>query len=355
MSVNKENDGMENGNNLDISGMLARVNDSERGKNVKFAFSNHGAADPATYNGVTIDTMRQSNDPAFRKITEAQMKAMGGVAYFAPVFEKEHGREINIKNEEDLAAYNRWSLQKAGKHGVEPLKMETVNTLSEENINKFFVENYFDKAGINAVKDNRVQYVLFDMSINFGAGSEKRNNGMAGILKRTLDKDFPEATGNNIFERANNVDGRELIKSLAEERLATYERIIEKNPLKAEFRNGWRNRTKNVTEQALNEEFNVADLGSENTVSRYSKRNKTYGVSGIADGSFFDADSSFWQSILGIVKDLIAAITNLFSDDKKVTMASADSGGREFNTASITPPPSTPSGGKSVISNPRIG
>ncbi len=283
---------------IDPAMMLAGLQVSEgRGK-----FTDFDAADPATYSGVTFNEMQRSDDPAFKNITKGQMRAMGGVVYFAPEFKKKNGREINIMDSHDLAEYNAWVNEKAGKYGTEPLKMETVQTLSEENINRFYTKNYFEKSGISAIKDSGVQYVLFDISVNFGIGSEQKNNGMMGILEKTLQRHFPNAHGNNLFEKANNVAPEELIKMIGVERMAAYERIIASNPAKGQFRNGWRNRTERVTAEALSGEIGGGAVAS------YSRHNKTYGVNGVGDEGFFDTDSGFWKMVLGVIKGIVKAI-----------------------------------------------
>ncbi len=291
---------------LSYTDMLAGIHLSEGKKQ----FSDYGKADPATYNGITLNAMQASDDENFRKITSGQMRAMGGVIHFAKEFKKNNNREIDLNKAEDLAAYNEWSAKKTN-NKVEALKAETVQTLSEENINNFYVKNYFDKAGISNVKHSGVQYVLFDMSVNFGIGSESKNNGMKGILERTLSKHFPNAKGNDIFEKANNVDAKQLIVKIGEERINSYDRIIKSNPLKAQFRNGWMNRTERVTQEALSGE--IVAGGALPTVRRFSSRNKTYGISGVADEDFFDTEPSFWKSILNLFKGVLEGLAKLFT------------------------------------------
>jgi hypothetical protein len=297
---------LEGRKKIDPAMMLAGLNKSE-GK----GFTDFAAADPATYNGVTFNEMQRSDDPAFRNITKGQMRAMGGVIYFAPEFKGKNGREINLHDSKDLAAYNEWSAKKASKFGVEPLSAQTVATLSEENINRFFTKNYFDKAGISAIKDSGVQYVLFDISVNFGVGSEQKNNGMMGILEKTMQHHFPKAQGADIFEKANNVAPEELIKKIGVERIKAYDRIIVSNPAKEQFRNGWKNRTERVTKEALSGEIGGGAVAS------YSRHNKTYGVSGVADEEFFNTDAGFWETVMNVIKGIVKAIFGNGSEYKQ--------------------------------------
>ncbi len=286
-------------------------------------FTDFRSADPPTYSGVTLNAMREYGGENFKKITVEQMRAMGGVIYFAPEFKKEHGYEIDITNTKHLAEYNAWSAKKAGKYGAEPLKAETAETLSKKSLNSFNIEHFFERANLSDIKHNGLQYVLFDISVNSGIGSEKRNNGMKGILSRTISKYFPNAEGDSLFEKANNVNPNTLIERIGEERLATYKQIIAKNPEKNLFRDGWINRTHEVTRDALGEDIRVHGGGADKTVASYYKRNKTYGIQGVGSEEFFDTDPSFWKSILNLFKGVLEGLAKLFTPADGVKLADA--------------------------------
>jgi lysozyme family protein len=116
-----------------------------------------------------------------------------------------------------------------------------VKKLTKEDATKIYDEMYWKKARADELPSG-VGYLVFDMAVNHGV------SGAVSMLQDVLGLKATGEIDDATIEATWETEPNELIDLLKEARQKRYDSIVEKNPSKKKYSDGWTGRNKRVTE-----------------------------------------------------------------------------------------------------------
>lgn len=141
--------------------------------------------------------------------------------------------------------WDTWTQTAESILGKDPT-LENLKDLTEGEAARIYKQEYWDKMNLDSIEDKSLQHIIFDGGVNHGIRTsarmvQKSINALGGQVK------VDGSLGPKTAEAVNKLDPEALFNQIKERRYAHYDKIIEKRPSQAKFRNGWYKRVDGIT------------------------------------------------------------------------------------------------------------